>query len=225
VLRMLNVRPESAQAPAYLAPAAMDLVRMADEPLAWRTRGVPRWWAQKADMLTARKDRIGAMELIARSARMSGITARHPINTLDLTEFALRLPPGPGFDPHRNRPDLRRAMVGLLPEEIRLRAAKGSFNEVEALSFQDDIEVIRELFPPRGALIYEYVQPDGVRAVLDRVPTRWGDLRRWGAELHQLIVIESWLRYQEDRELPARLLDSGRLASAQVNFRTHAVAV
>ncbi|HKP21798.1 MAG TPA: asparagine synthase-related protein [Thermoleophilaceae bacterium] len=224
VLRMLNVRHESAHAPAYLAPDAMDLIRSADEPLPWRARGVPRWWAQKADLLTARKDRIGPMEVIARSARMSGMTVRHPINTLDLIEFVLRLPPEHGFDPDRNRPDLRRAMVGLLPEEIRLRPAKGTFNEVEALSFQDDIEVIRELFPARGALVYEYVEPDGVRAVLDRVPTRWGDLRRWGAELHQLVVIESWLRYQEDRDLPGRLLESGRLSPTQVNFRTRALA-
>jgi hypothetical protein len=155
---------------------------------------------------------------------MSQISARHPINTVDLTEFAMRLPPQHGFHPEHNRPDLRRAMKGLLPEHVRLKAAKGSFNEVEALSFQEDMDVIRELLPPTGALVYEYVRPEAVQALLHRIPDTWGELRGWGAELHQLVTVETWLRHQEDRELPSKLLDLGRLTPARVEFKAHAHA-
>ena len=223
LLRILRVREQGSEPPDWASQAVMDAIRPSNRPMSWRRRGTPRWWAAKIDTLTGRKDRIGPMEVISRSARMSGITERHPINTLDLTEFALRLPPSRGFDPERNRPDLRRAMAGLLPEEIRLRAAKGSFNEVEALSLQDDMTVIRELLDDPRARIAEYTRPDLVRPLLHHTPQTWGELRRWGAEIHQLVTLETWLRYQEDSELPSRLLHSGRLAPNRVEFKAHAL--
>jgi asparagine synthase (glutamine-hydrolysing) len=189
------------------------------DPRPWRALDGPAWWAGKVDHFVRRLSEYGAPEQTTRSARLAGVTERHPLLTLDLIEFALRLPPEEGFDAHRTRPDLRRAMEGIVPDAVRLRAEKVDFDAVRGYSLLADREVIRELLGDPAARIRPFVRREVVASILDETPSRWGDLSRWGGELMRLVTLECWLRQQEDADFARRMLDSGRLTAPDLRFR------
>ena len=96
--------------------------------------------------------------------------------SLDLAEFGvLRLPPAQQFDAERNRPALRRATEGLLPDEVRLRSDKVTFDALRGQTIQSDYEVVNGLIGGRDARIRAYTRPEAVTQLLDRSPGRWGD--------------------------------------------------
>jgi asparagine synthase (glutamine-hydrolysing) len=204
--------------PDYLRPELVTVLAEAFEPHLPRNLVGPYWWAGKAQNLTLDQVHMGPSEVTSEFARLGSYAERHPLLTLDLAEHVLRLPPEHGFDAVYSRPDLRRALVGLLPEEIRLRRHKRYFDSVRGLSILEDLSVIRELLEDRDARMNAFLRRDAVRALLDMKPRTWQELSIWGSRVQRIVVLECWLRFQDDRELPERLRSSGRLIADQLRF-------
>jgi asparagine synthase (glutamine-hydrolysing) len=214
---LIAARNERRALPPYLGERAIAL-RDSASARPWAALDGPAWWAAKVDHFARFVWLIGAPEQTTRAARLAGVTERHPLLSLDLLEYALRLPPEGGFDAERTRPDLRRATAGLLPDEVRLRAEKVDFDAIRGYSLLADIEIVKELLG-RDARIRPLVEPDVVAALLEERPGRWGDLSRWGGWVMRLLTAECWLRQQEDPAFARTLIDSGRLIGPQVAFR------
>jgi asparagine synthase (glutamine-hydrolysing) len=180
--------------------AARDLLA-SDDPLAWKRLEGPRWWANIAHGLTRGIEEAGVFEQRRRRAATAGLEARHPLLDLDLVELGLRQPPAATFDRNRNRPVLRAAMAGLLPDSVRLRPGKAWFDSliVDCLTGPDGVAVRRLLTDP-GAALGAYVDPHGVaRELFDSDRLRREQPFRWMWQVWRLLSIACWLRAQADR--------------------------
>jgi asparagine synthase (glutamine-hydrolysing) len=188
------------RAPEWLRPQAVhDLLDSAD-PLAWKRMDGPRWWAEIAHTLTREVGEIGVFEHQRRRAASAGLEARHPLFDLDLVELCLRQPPLATFDRYRDRPLLRTAMTGLIPDTIRLRPQKALFDSVlfDGLAGSDEV-VARELLCGPEAELGAFVDRRAVeRALFDPASELRGQPFRWMWQLWRLTTAECWLRAQAD---------------------------
>lgn len=205
-------RRRDAQAfPDHLAkPWANHLARTAD-PRPWRHLDGPRWWRYRADGFVRKASFVGAAELILRSARLRRVLHRHPLLDLDLVEWMAHLPPSESFDAALTRPILRRAIKGMVPDAVRLRPQKATFDAVRGYSLQEDIDVVRRLVLAPDARTREYTRPHAVEGLLGQVPATWGELSTWSDSVWRLVTIESWLRLQDEPGFARELLESGEL--------------
>ena len=165
--------------------------RVADARWSWKARGGPRWWAQLASILT--DDQLGAADHQRREAAMHGFELRHPLRDPDLIDLVLRLPPALGFDPELDRPLLRRALAGQLPDASLRSTHKPFFNTLleQALTGPDAAALRGLLGEPRAELA----------ALLhrDRLGTLLADTQDSNApDLWRLATLEIWLRHGAD---------------------------
>ncbi|HSR93893.1 MAG TPA: asparagine synthase-related protein, partial [Solirubrobacterales bacterium] len=134
---------------------------------------------------------------------------RHPLIDVDLVEFALRLPPTLAVDPVLERPLLRRATQGLIPDSIRLRGQKSYFTAL----FHDclagrDLSLIRKLLAGR-AEVAAYVDLETVsRELLADPPAGARRDRNWPWSAWRLLTAECWLRSQHDGDFVAETLEA-----------------
>jgi asparagine synthase (glutamine-hydrolysing) len=193
---------------AWLRPPAAQAVAAAADPGGWKRRDGPRWWAWAADLLAEGPEAIGLLDHLRLRARRCGLRARHPLLDVDLMELALRLPPAASFDRAHDRVAIRRALAGVLPDEVRLPERKARFNDLVAdcLTGADHALVHNLLADPR-AEVGAWVDPAVLRARLLARPLAEHPLHPFvGAqELWRLVTVELWLRSQADPQLPARL--------------------
>jgi hypothetical protein len=200
-----------------MRPAARRTLRNSRGTLAWKQLDGPRWWAHTAHGLTRGIEETGVFEHQRRRASVAGLRARHPLFDLDLVELCLRQPPEASFDPHRNRPQLRAAMAGLLPDSVRLRPGKAWFDSlvIDCLVGADGPAVRALLSDPRAEL-GAYVD---LRRLHDELPiatppqdgARFG----WMHLIWRLLTAECWLRLQASPNLPL-WPDGVRASSAHV---------
>jgi asparagine synthase (glutamine-hydrolysing) len=189
------------ETPGWLRARTARALLDSDDPLAWKRMDGPRWWARIAHGLTRGIEEIGVFEHQRRRAATAGLEARHPLFDLDLLELCLRQPPLATFDRYRNRPVLRAAMVGLLPDTVRLRPQKATFDTVlvDSLAGPDEAIVRRLLRDPRAEL-REYVDPRGVeRALFDSSSPLRDRPFQWMSQLWRLATAECWLRANANR--------------------------
>lgn len=186
------------EAPGWLRRRAVrDLVE-SDDPLAWKRLDGPRWWAHIAHRLAPGIEEAGVFEHQRRRAALAGLEARHPMLDLDLVELGLRQPPRATLDPRFNRPVLRASMVGLLPDEVRLRPRKAWFETliIDCLTGPDG-EAARRLLTDPSAELGPYVDLGGMRrALFDSDRQLRSDPFRWMWQVWRLITAELWLRAQ-----------------------------
>jgi asparagine synthase (glutamine-hydrolysing) len=125
----------------------------------------------------------------------AGLEGGHPLlDDLSLVELVLRLPPELAFDPELDRPLLRRALRGLLPDEIRLRATKSYFDSlvVKSLSGPERPQLTSLLGWPR-AEIRRYVTEARLRDIVDG-PTAQERPFDWAWNSWRVASTELWLR-------------------------------
>jgi asparagine synthase (glutamine-hydrolysing) len=189
-------------APDWLrAPVARDLLD-SEDPLAWKRMDGPRWWAQTAHGLTRGIEEVGVFEHQRRRAASAGLEARHPLFDLDLVELCLRQPPLASFDRYRNRPVLRAAMAGLLPDTVRMRPQKALFDSVliDGLAGPDEA-LARKLLSDPGAELRAYVDQRAVeRALFGAASLRRERPFQWMWQLWRLTTTECWLRALGNRD-------------------------
>jgi asparagine synthase (glutamine-hydrolysing) len=174
-----------------------DLVQSSD-PLAWKRLDGPRWWADIAYGLTRGIEQTGVFEQQRRTAATAGLDARHPLLDLDLVELGMRQPPLASFDRYLNRPVLRAAMAGLVPDAVRLRPQKILFDSllVDCLAGPDGAAVRQLLADPQAELGAYIDLPAMRRDLLDSDRRRREQPFRWMWQLWRLCTAECWLRTQ-----------------------------
>ena len=196
-------------APAWLARTAARRFARSLDPEPWRGLEGPRWWALLADAVFRGPDRLGFFDYFRRRGRAAGMPAQHPFLDLDLIELVLRLPPEHGFDSRLSRPLLRRAMRGIVPEEVRMRRDKTYFDPllVDCVAGQDRRLLMRLLGAP-DAEVFSLADRAGVRALLDEGPSGHPDgASSWTRDIWRLATAECWLRSQADPAFPRTLLE------------------
>jgi asparagine synthase (glutamine-hydrolysing) len=180
VLRHYGVRPlvpravrrrrearasRAATANAIVAPAdarALAELRIAAER---DRREGPSWWRLQAESVIDMREDLGMGAHFRREALDASIDLRHPfLYDLRLIEVALRLPPRAQFDPVRDRPLLREALAGLIPEEVRTRHSKSHFTSLVLAGISADEAALIEPLRNPGAPVRAYV----AGAALDR---------------------------------------------------------
>jgi asparagine synthase (glutamine-hydrolysing) len=197
-----------AEMPDWLRPPVVRDLLASKDPLAWKRMNGPRWWAEVAHTLTRGIEEVGVFEHQRRRAASAGLEARHPLFDLDLVELCLRLPPQVTFDRYRNRPVLRAAMDGLLPESVRMRPQKALFDSVlvDSLSGPDRAALHRLLSDPT-AEIRAYVDQQAVERVLFGSDSQFREQPfRWMWQLWRLTTTECWLRAEANRAEDLRAL-------------------
>jgi len=215
-------RPE----PAWLE-ARFERSLRRDRSLDWQRAPAPRWSAHLATALTDGIDAIGIQDHLRRRAAMAGLEAGHPFIDCDLLELVLSLPPELSFDPHLDRPLLRRGLAGRLPDLLRLRPDKTRFTALMVRTLAtDDMPAIRRLLDDPRAEVGAYADLHRVRRdLLDADPRRaaFGPVA-WCYAVWRLVTAECWLRFQEDRALPERLLERGDLVGADYELADFGLA-
>ena len=154
----------------------------------------PAWWAALVDGILGPGSRL-LHDTSRRHAGLAGLEPRHPLLDLDLVELVLRLPPELAFDRRYNRPVLRAAMDGLVPDRIRLRPYKSRFDPVFAAGIRRDLPAIARLLGNPAAEVRAYADAGRIRALLESSPARPDEERAWCAELWKLALAECWLRH------------------------------
>ena len=155
----------------------------------------PRWWADEADRLTRGRERAGVHDHLRRKLAAAGLEGGHPLlDDLPLVGLVLRLPPALAFDPELDRPLLRRAVRGLLPDEIRLRPTKSYFDSlvVESLSGPERPQLTGLLGSPQ-AEIRRYVTEARLRDIVEG-PTARERPFDWAWNSWRVASTELWLR-------------------------------
>ncbi len=196
--------------PEWLLPATRAVYVDNDVAADWKQLPGPRWWAYLVDVVTRGMGAAMCHDHVRRRAAVVGIDARHPLVDVDVVEYVLGLPPEAAFDTRHSRPLVREAMAGLLPDSVRLRAGKSSFDEIFHYSLGGaDLAVVRELLRPGEAEVESYVDLSVVAATLLVGPPA-GQRTAWANALWRLVTAECWLRSAAGR--PVRTEHFGQSA-------------
>lgn len=210
-----RLHPPGRYAPSWFTERSARVLADAWDPWSWKRLDGPRWWAFMADLLTGVRERLGVGDYLRRRAAMAGLASAHPLIDLDLVELALSLPPALAVDPHLERPLLRHATKGLIPDSIRLRTQKSYFTALfhDCLAVQD-LGLIRELLGGE-AEVFAYVRPEAVgRELLADPPAGKGRDRSWPWSIWRLVTAECWLRAQRDADFVEKTLEARALEPA-----------
>jgi hypothetical protein len=123
---------------------------------------------------------------------------------VDLVELVLGLPPELAFDARLSRPLLRESVRGLIPEEVRLRPTKSSFDELFSRTAGGTRSGCCALAGARLRRGGERVRGSWscARRALRRVPAQH-TLRTagWALGVWRLATAELWLRHRAGRPL------------------------
>lgn len=136
-----------------------------------------------------------AFEATERALAAHGLEERHPFYDVDVIEFALSLPEPQRYQTGESKRVVRRALAGLMPESIRVRADKAEYSSlyVQAFAAQGG----ERMFDRLAIADEGWVRPDELRRALARAhqalarnqPT--GDLR----VLWTVLAIDRWYRH------------------------------
>lgn len=218
-----RLHPSERYAPSWFTERSARILADARDPWSWKRLDGPRWWAFMADLLTGVRERLGVPDYLRRRAAMAGLASAHPLIDLDLVEFALSLPPTLAIDPQLERPVLRDATEGLIPDSIRLRKQKSYFTALfhDCLAVRD-LGLIRELLGGK-AEVFAYVRPEAVEhELLADPPAGKGRGAAWPWSIWRLVTAECWLRAQRDGDFVEEALEacaSGGGAAAVAGIR------
>lgn len=186
----------------WLKPSAMRQHGRTADPWAWKRLDGPRWWSNLAFEFTEGRVQLGGHDFLRHKSALAGVDGRHPyLEDVDLVLAMLAIPSEASYDERFDRPLLRRAMAGLVPDSVRLRPEKSYFNDLfHEVMTSTDRGALLQLFGD-GAHIARYVRLDMLRGwLLDTVmrPANW----RW--VVWRAAVAECWLRTLEDTSFPER---------------------
>jgi asparagine synthase (glutamine-hydrolysing) len=121
-------------------------------------RDGPLWWQFLAKSLIDTRDLLDMGGHFRRTDADEGIDRRHPfLYDLQLIEAVLRLPPRVQFDRARDRPLLREAMRGMIPEEVRTRHVKSYFTPLVLAGIRADESRLVEPLRRADAPVRAYV--------------------------------------------------------------------
>jgi asparagine synthase (glutamine-hydrolysing) len=180
----------------WLRPAIADLFLESHEASGWKRLAGPRWWTYLVDLFTRGLAITMMLDHVRHRGAMCGVEPRHPILDVDVIEHVLRLPPELAWDPRWSRPIMREALAGRLPDEVRLRVTKSTFDAIFHASLAGpDLPLARELLDPDRAAVSEYVDGEALRRLVAAPPEPTARLQ-WAMEVWRLSTAELWLEHQ-----------------------------
>ena len=155
-------------------------------------RDGPAWWRFQAQSLIEIREHLDMSAHFRREAVDAGIAVRHPfLYDLRLIETALRLPPEAQFDAVRDRPLLREALNGPIPETVRTRHAKSHFTSLVLAGMRANEETLIEPLRQTGAPVRAYVAPEALDRKLDLPPDERSPLG--AGPLWRVAIANRWL--------------------------------
>lgn len=135
-----------------------------------------------------------ALELADKAAGAFGVEPRYPFFDRRLMEFCLALPASQKLDGGWTRMVLRRAMAGVLPEEVRWRASKANLapNFGRQL-LGNDRNLLTEVILEQPGVIEEYVDVPALRRAYDRYVTQPGS-QADALTVYGAVMLGLWLQ-------------------------------
>jgi asparagine synthetase B (glutamine-hydrolysing) len=201
----------------WLTTAAARRQRQNVDRWEWKRLDGPRWWASLAFQLTEGRQRLCAHDFLRHKSALAGVQGRHPyFEDLDLLQCMLRIPTEMSLNQRLDRPLLRRAADGRLPDQARLRSEKSSFNSLfhQVLASTDRDALLRLLaHRPRVA---EHVDVETVRGYLLDPSSRPSV---WAWVVWRVVAAECWLRSLEEPAFPARCLLEWQLEPPRLKLK------
>ena len=206
--RVRGLRGQDRHVPPILGPAARRAYLDTEDPHGWKRIDGPRWWAWLVEIATRGVGPQVAFDHQRRRDAMHGLRARHPLADPRLVELVLGFPPELAFSPERNRPVLRAAVAGTLPDRVRLRPDKSSFDEIFHDSLAGvDLPAVRRLLGAEDTLLPAHADPRILREEIVAGPDAHPHGRQaWALDTWRAATAELWLRAQRDPGEPARIL-------------------
>lgn len=159
----------------------------------------PAWWVAQVAAILGPGSRM-AHDVTRRNAALSGLEPSHPLLDVDLIEGVLSFPPELAFERRFNRPVLREAVAGLVPDEARLRPYKSNFDPVIVAGMEADMPLVEALLLGPGAHVGAYTDRERLAAHIASPPQPLGARRAWAMSLWFLGTMECWLRLQAGEE-------------------------
>lgn len=199
----------------YLLPEGRRAFMSELDGISWKKLRGPRWWSYLVDITARGVGPSLVYEHVSLRARMAGLEARHPLVDADVVEYVLSIPPEMTFDHRRSRPLVRDTTAGVLPDEVRLRPSKSSFDQIFHASMAgSDLPLLRSLLGSPDTRIAAFVDVEQVRRdLLDPEPPTAPSLRQaWAIKLWRMATAELWMRLQEDRGAPRAAVEAARMA-------------
>lgn len=170
----------------------------------------PIWWRMLAEQLAYGREGLDVPGHMRRHAIDEQIESVHPfLYDVDLLAVALSTPPSLQFDPVRDRPLLRDALSGQIPERVRIRNSKADFTPLVLAGVDAESELIIERLRRPDAPIRAYASSGALDQLLGRHEAGWR-LGQAGL-VWRLCVIDTWLRACERPEYPSQL--AGEIAA------------
>ena len=97
-------------------------------------------------------------------------------------------------------------MRGITPDSVRARPRKSYFDQIRTRSLSGpDLELVRMLLGP-DARLGAWLAPGVLQRITDG-PIAPSGAMAWSGQAFDLAVLEAWLRFQEDQDSTARLLN------------------
>ncbi|MGH9350012.1 MAG: asparagine synthase-related protein [Vicinamibacterales bacterium] len=127
---------------------------------------------------------------------MAGVEMRHPFLDLPLVELCLALPYRCSTDVARSKPVLRRAMKGILAEEVRLRTTKSMIEPRICWAFAREHARLSRLLRDPVLADLGCIEPRRIRRALDGWVVGAG---RNAAFLYAILALETWLSTKSGR--------------------------
>ena len=159
-------------------------------------RNGPLWWRFQAESVIDVRDLFDMGGHFHREATDERIDVRHPfLHDLQLIEAMLRLPPRTQFDPVRDRPLLRDALSGLIPEAVRTRHTKSHFSSLVLAGIRADEAGLIKPLRQADAPIRDYVVPEALDRKIAVSPDKRSMLG--AGSLWNVAIANSWLLSQE----------------------------
>jgi asparagine synthase (glutamine-hydrolysing) len=189
-------------------------------PFEWKSLRGPRWWAFLVGAVTRGPGPALVYEQTRRMAARTGLEASHPLVDPDVIEFMLQIPPLVAYDLRFNRPLLRESLAGMLPDEVRLRTTKSTFDALfHGILAGRELPIVRRLLDPASAQIGEYVDLPAVWSELLRTdpPSEYPARQTWALHVWRLLTAELWLRSHSDSSFPARFRETESLAPVDLD--------
>jgi hypothetical protein len=160
-----------------------------------RRRDGPFWWRLQAESLIDVRDDLDMGSHFRREATDENIDLRHPLlYDLRLIEVVLRLPPRVQFDPVRDRPLLRRALIDLIPEAVRTRHEKSHFTNLVLAGIRADEAGLIEPLRRPDAPVRAHVAPKALARKLEVTPEQRPMLGT--GSLWRVAIANRWLLSQ-----------------------------
>jgi asparagine synthase (glutamine-hydrolysing) len=149
-----------------------------------------------------------ALEMTDHDAAFANVEIRMPFLDVELAEFCVTIEAKEKWSAGYPRSVIRNAMVGILPERIRLRTDKHDFaDNLRATILRDDRVMVDEAIFRRGSLIAPYVKLAKLRA-------DWSDLKSSG-DLDNIALMQLWRAVMLSRWIARNVSEADMMVAAE----------